>query len=226
MRLVPESNAGKIQFFTTHVGPWAEHAAEIGTSPEEVAALEAELADAKAAYAAQQAAQQAAMSATLRLNSAVERMARRGAAIIQQVRARAAVAGNTVYTTALISPPAHPSPIAPPGTPTRFEVELQSVGLLTLRWKCKNPRGSAGTMYQVRRSINGGRFEPLATVGERSFVDRSVPSGTSEIIYEVRGVRSTAVGEAATQIVRLNGDGMRGIPVMQVSSRKAALIAA
>ncbi len=81
-------------------------------------------------------------------------------------------------------------------------------------------------MYHVQRSIDGGPMQFLAAVGERAFVDGTVPAGTREIVYQVRGVRSTAIGDVAQYPVHLNGDDMRGIPVMQTSSRKAALIAA
>ena len=228
MRLVPESNAEKIEFFKLRAGPWAAHAAEIGTTAEEVAALDADVADAHAARAAQHAAQRAAVAATMRLNEAVERMARRGASIVQQIRAKAGLSGDpSVYVTALIPPPAHASALPPPGTPHAFTVELQQVGWLTLRWKCKNPRGAAGTMYHVERSVDGEPVRFLAVTGERSFVDAAVPAGTREIVYRVRGVRSTAVGEAAEHLVHLNGDSMRGIsPIQPSSSRKAALIAA
>jgi hypothetical protein len=66
----------------------------------------------------------------------------------------------------------------------------------------------------------------LAATGERAFVDATVPAGTREIVYQVRGVRSTAVGEAARYPVSLNGDAMRGLPVMRTSSRKKATLLA
>lgn len=226
MRLVPEDNNGKIMFFTTRVGPWADHAAEIGTTVAEIAALDADVAEAREALLAQRMAQDAARSATQRLNRVIENMARRGSTIVQQIRTQAAVAGDAVYALASIPPPADPAPIAPPGTPNTFTIALQQVGWLTLRWKCKNPRGAAGTMYHVQRSIDGGPMQFLAATGERAFIDATVPPGSREIIYQVRGVRSTAVGDAAQYPVSLNGEGMRGIPVMQPSSRKAALIAA
>ncbi len=40
------------------------------------------------------------------------------------------------------------------GLPSRFAVQLQATGSLTLTWECKNPRGSEGTIYQVWRRLH------------------------------------------------------------------------
>lgn len=195
MRLVPEDNHGRIMFFRTHLERWMEHAAEIGTTPEEVALLQADFDEAQAAFAAHMEAQSAARTATARMNFAIEQMCKRGAAVVGQIRAAARVKGEGTYGLAMISPPDAPSPIAPPGKPQDFESNIDAVGWLTLRWKCKNPRGSSGTMYQVRRQLNGdGPFVHLATVGKKHFVDRGVPLGTKMALYEVQAVRSTHSG--------------------------------
>jgi hypothetical protein len=226
MRLVPESNSERIDFFAHRVQRWLEHAAELGTTPEEVAALIAEVEEAKAASKARRIARQAAMSATLSSNLATARMARRGAAIIQQVKARAGVAGNGVYVLASIDPPADPSPIAAPGTPYRFDVELLATGWLKLRWKSKNPRGSSGTTYHVERSIDGGPMAFLGVSGDRSFTDATVPAGTREVTYQVRGIRSTKAGAPARYTVALNGDATRGLPLPWRANGKIMLVAA
>jgi hypothetical protein len=220
MRLVPESNGEKVEFYAVRVGRWAEHALEIGTSPADVAALEAETADARAALRAQRVAQNAARSATIRLNLAIEKMARRGAAIVQQIRARALTSGEGVFSLASIAPPAKGSPIGPPGQPTGFAIELRTVGSLVLRWKCKSPRGAVGTLYHVHRKIvvtgaggGDGKFEYLGCTGERKFVDETVPAGASAIIYQIQAMRSTATGPSATFNVNFGGGRRAGSPV-------------
>jgi hypothetical protein len=226
MRLVPESNDGKIEFFGSRLGTWAEHAAEIGTSPAEVAALDADVAEARAALLAQHQARSAAMAATQRLNAAVENMARRGATIVQQIRARAAVAGSAIYPLALVPAPADPAPLAAPGTPEAFAVALQQGGSLTLRWKCRNPRGATGTMYHVQRSTDGGPMQFLAVTGARAFVDATVPPGSAEIVYQVRAVRSTAAGKPAQHLVRLGTAGGGATTTFVPTTTKRALVAA
>ena len=48
---------------------------------------------------------------------------------------------------------ATPTPVPAPGTPFKFKVSLDQTGALTLGWKCENPTGSQGTIYQVWRKI-------------------------------------------------------------------------
>ena len=198
MRLVPESNVGKIEFFTSRLDKWLANAAALGIDAAELAALEAEIHEARAAQLAQRMAQSAARSATLRRNLAIEKMSRRGAAIVQQIRAEASVAGAGVYSLAQIPPPADASPIGPPGKPQSLKAELLSIGWLKLRWTSKNPRGSVGTIYRIsRRTEPNGPFEFIGISGERKFIDRKVPAGSARVEYEVQGIRSTAVGEVA-----------------------------
>ncbi|MEZ0267772.1 MAG: hypothetical protein ACAI43_23825, partial [Phycisphaerae bacterium] len=123
---------------------------------------------------------------------------------------------------ALISPPARPAPIGPPGTPTNFKATLDAVGSLTLRWKCAHPKGAQGTMYAIARRIDDhgagaggaggqGGFVPLGTVGAKSFVDATLPAGAARVTYEIRAVRSTATGSAAQFPVSIGtraGDGV------------------
>lgn len=202
MRLVPEDNYGRIGFFKSHLGPWMERALQIGTTPEEVALLQAAFDEAQDALAAHGRAQNAARSATMRMNQAMERMCRRGASIVGQIRSAARTGGVEVYTLARIPPPESASPLAPPGDPTGYTTDIDQVGWLTLRWTCKNPRGSCGTMYHVCRQLDGqGPFEHLVTVGKKVFVDRTIPLGTKMAIYSVQAIRSTRSGTATRHSV-------------------------
>lgn len=99
----------------------------------------------------------------------------------------------------MIPPPAKASPIGPPGQPTQFTFELDARGALELSWKCKNPRGAVGTMYQVSRRIGpGGELVPLGITGEKRFVDETIPAGSTQVIYQIQAIRSTAAGPIAT----------------------------
>ena len=101
-----------------------------------------------------------------------------------------------------------PAPRPAPGTPNRFTVALAADGALTLRWKCNNPRGCSGTIYQVWRRIGSvGAFEYLGGAGTRAFVDATIPAGTPQVTYRIQAARSTAVGAWAQYTVSF------GIPV-------------
>jgi hypothetical protein len=225
MRLVPEDNAGKIAFYAAHIEVWLARASELGLTVEDVELLKGDYEVVKAKDAAQQMAQQAAMSATLGRDIAIRTMDRRGASIIQKIRSHGRLQGNAVYAAAMIPAPADPSPLGAPGKPYQFKDELE-VGWLRLRWKSKNPRGAAGTMYQVERSIDGGPMTLLGITGDRSFIDATIPGGTREILYKVRAVRSTKVGEAALHTVALSSDGSRGLPLPRPANGKTMLVAA
>jgi hypothetical protein len=212
MRTIPRDTSGKIAFCRTHLEPWAENATLIGTSPEQVAELAARIEAADQARREQGAAKQAAQAATLRLQMAVDAMDNLAQSIVQQVRAKASVTGgDTVYVAASISPPDKGSPLAEPGQPYGFAVELQQVGILTLTWKCKNPRGSAGTMYHVSRKIGDEPFKFIGSNGKKTFVDRTLPAGTPRVIYKVQAVRSTGAGDSAEFPLSLGNPG--GIPI-------------
>ena len=226
MRLVPRDVPRKISFYRTHLAAWADHAAEIGTTPQLVADLAAMTDEAQQALADQHAARQAARAATQRLHQAAERMASLGASIVLQIRAQAGIAGNGVYALASIAPEAQPAPIGPPGKPFEFTAELEQIGWLTLRWKCRNPRGSTGTMYQVwRRTSFDGPFEFLGTTGSRKFVDKTVPAGAVAVEYQVQAVRSTTTGAVARYAVNL-GTTSGGAPGAAIMPKHPAKLAA
>jgi hypothetical protein len=69
-----------------------------------------------------------------------------------------------------------PAPRPAPGTPNRFAVALAGDGALTLKWKCNNPRGASGTMYQVWRRLGGaGRRGNSSTSAGRARRTSSTP---------------------------------------------------
>jgi len=227
MRLVPRKIGPKIGFYKNRVARWSEVAEQIGTTPQQVAEL-AELADeAQAALRAQQAAQQTARMATQRLKEAGRRLARKGAAILQQVRAQASSEGNNKpYLLARVDPPSKRTRIKPPGKPDDFTFKLDAMGWLELRWTCRNPRGAVGTVYQVRRKLgHDGKFEVLGMSGEKKFVDMTIPPGTGVVQYEVRAMRSTEVGPPGRFDVPLGSQAMQ-IGMMYEPRRRAVLRAA
>jgi hypothetical protein len=105
------------------------------------------------------------------------------------------------------------SPVPPPGTPFKFSVALAGDGSLTLTWKCDNPKGSTGTIYQVWRRIAGpvstGELTYLGVTGKKLFVDSTIPAGAAQITYEIQAVRSTSVGEFAQYTVSFGTNGSR-----------------
>lgn len=117
---------------------------------------------------------------------------------------------------------ATPTPVPAPGTPFKFKVSLDQTGALTLGWKCVNPKGASGTMYQVWRKIGPtGSYEYLGGSGKKDFIDDSIPAGTSQLTYKIQGVRSSVVGAFAQYTVSF-GTGGGVMSVVEVPALKRA----
>lgn len=200
--ILPSTRIDRVTFVENHTATWQTQATAIGTTTGAVTALTTKAVAARAAYNAHVLAQAQAKAATQAFYDAVASMTTDATAIIRQVKAKAALAGNSIYTLALLPIPATPTPVPPPGTPTDFKVALQTDGALQLKWKCPNPAGAGGTTYQISRKDGAvGDFNMLTTVGARSFTDPSIPAGTPSVTYRVQALRSTAIGSPAYFLV-------------------------
>ncbi len=211
MSIVPTTDIGRITFYEAHVPAWSVLPTQLGLLPSDCAALAALVAASRAAYNQQQIALEAARAATLTMRQNVHAMHALGAADIAKIKAYADATHNTsVFPLALIPEPATPSPVGPPGTPTSFIVALSQGGAVTLKWKCGNPVGTTGTIYEVRRRIGDGAFEYLASEGRKTFTDRTIPRGAWDITYMITATRSTKRGAPAQFNVNFgaSGDGM------------------
>jgi hypothetical protein len=207
MSLIPDTTNGTIDYLQSKVEPWTTNATAIGTTSAAVTAMDAKVTAAQDKLAAQVAAHEAAKNATAELRAAIRDLRRAGSDIIKQIRAKAATAGDGVYFLAQIPAPATPTPMPPPGTPSDFSAALNPDGSLKLRWKCANPAGSSGTIYQLSRRIGTGAFAPVGGCGTRTFDDATVPAGVAAVTYQVQAVRSTAAGVAAQFVVNFGVGG-------------------
>jgi hypothetical protein len=89
----------------------------------------------------------------------------------------------------------NPSPARAPGTCSNFKTELLADGSVQMTWRANNPTGMSGVTYQVwRRFDSAGEFAFLGASGEKRFIDSTIPAGTSQVQYQVRGIRPTAAG--------------------------------
>lgn len=219
--IVPQGRIGQVVFFENHNSGWSDNAVALGTTAPAVAALTTLTTAARAAYNAQVLAQEQARAATQTFHDAVRAMTHAGTQIISQIKAKAALEGNSIYTLALLPSPAIPSPVPAPGKPTDFVVTLNTNGSLKLSWKCPNPAGSSGTLYQISRKIGGGEFVAIGSSGTRSFIDQTVPAGVASITYQIIAIRTTAMGEAAQFIVNF-GVSESGVISASVAPRLAA----
>ncbi|HEY0009575.1 MAG TPA: hypothetical protein VGB55_12685, partial [Tepidisphaeraceae bacterium] len=93
---------------------------------------------------------------------------------------------------------------------------------LDLKFTCKNPTGTSGTLYQIFRQI-GEAVEPLyiGGTGTKTFVDNTLPAGVAKVTYSIQGVRSTAVGPWAAFTVKF-GTPVNGVASTQVTETQAS----
>lgn len=204
MRVIPKTAAKKISFIRSHLAAWTAHAEELGLSADEIAELNARLAAAQQAFDSQRAAQLAARSATLAFHGAAAALAKVGASAVLKIRATARGKDpRKIYPLASLPVPKKGSPIGAPGRPDDFHVQLRELGQLLLKWKCKHPRNSEGTVYEIWRSIDGGEFTFLNVTGKKRYTDSTLPAGAKTATYRVTAMRSTRRGKAGGHVVNL-----------------------
>jgi hypothetical protein len=208
MPVVPEKGVDRMQFYADRIDLWTLNAVAIGTTAGEVTALDTKVQAAESAYDAQQLAKDNAKSATETYQQALAAMSVAGATIIDEVRVKARTAGPAVYPLANIPAPDVRSPVPPPGLPANLTVTLDGAGALNLKWKCPNPPGAGGTIYQIWRSLGStDDFVCLGGCGTKSYRDATLPAGTAQVSYQIQAVRSSAVGPWALFVVKLGVSG-------------------
>ena len=219
MGVVPNTKTGKIEFYEGHIDDWTTHALDIGLSVGEVGALAALITASRTSFTNQTTQIAAAKSATSACNNDVAAMHALGAALIQKIRVYAETNNNpNVFVLANIPAPASPSALPAPGICDQFEVQLLDTGALQLKWKCSNPTGAVGTVYEIRRKLStAAPFVFIgAAGGDKTFVDDTVPFGSSSVFYQVVGRRSGLVGPSNTYVVTFGVGGGGGFTVSQV----------
>ncbi len=211
MAITPNSRIGKIQFYEARLTPWTDNAAAIGLDLPDVAALTAATTEARAAYDAHLAAQAAAKAATLSFYEKVATMHSApglGSDMIDTIKNFAKTTDDdNVYVLAQIPAPGTPGVVPPPGTPFDFRVSLLQDGSTELKWKCNNPVGGRGTVYEIMRSDAGGPMAFLNTAGAKTYIDTTLPVNSSPVTYRITGVRSTLRGNPGQFTVQFGAGG-------------------
>lgn len=217
MRLVPQQRVRRIEFYESHLHPWQAHAAEIGLTSTFVSELADLTAEARAAILAHREAEEAAKAATQRFHDAVAAMQGKGAAAIRVIRNTAETQhAPNVYSLAEIAPPKDGSKTPPPGIPSQLKVELLATGALRLTWKCNNPDGTTGTLYEIKRRMvsrgmpgagENAEFVYIGASGVKRFIDTSLPPGPTRVTYQITAIRSTRASHPAQFTINFGVEG-------------------
>ncbi len=88
-----------------------------------------------------------------------------------------------------------PEPMGAPGTCGEFKATLLNDGSVEATFKANNPTGMSGVTYQIWRRLGSeGEFAYFVATGEKRFIDSTIPVGTAQVQYQVRGIRPTSAG--------------------------------
>jgi len=192
--VLPRTVVAQIQWAENHVTPFTTNAVAIGITSAIATDFQTKTEAARAALQARDAAAEALQNRNNDLRLAMIALTDAASAIVNTVHAKADMTGDAVYSLASIPVPATPAPRPAPGAATDIKVELQADGSIKATWKCDN-QGSSGVQYQVWRRIGDvGDFTFICNAGLREFTDDTIPAGSAQITYQIRGTRTTGAG--------------------------------
>ncbi len=216
MPVIPSRIQDQLDFFDQHAPVWAANAAALGLTPAQTAAFTTAAAAARTQYTAQLAALEAARIATVTMQAQVHTARAQAADLIRTIKAFAENSAKpaAVYNLAQIPQPQQGSPLPPPGQPTGITATLLTDGAIRLGWKAHNPAGSTGTLYNIRRKVEGETaFTFVGVVGTRTFTDATLPPGPASVQYVIYGQRGTTVGQPSSPFTVLFGSSAGGLTI-------------
>jgi hypothetical protein len=215
MSILPPKVEEFLTWCENHGPVWNTNATNLGLTVAEVQAFMVLVTEARQAWAAKEAAYDAARAATVVSQDTVRDARREAAELLRDIKAFAEAQSKpaTVYALAQIPPPAAPTPAPPPAQPTDLSVTIEpGSGALTLRWKAKNPAGTSGTGYIIRRKAAGEiAFSFVGVTGTKFFTDDTFQAGPDSVEYTVQGTRAGVNGPASNVfLVRFGAGGGDG----------------
>lgn len=195
----PQPKIDQITWFENHLPLWASPTS-FGITAAQLTSLSTAVEAARKAYDDAQAARVASKAATTSENEAVAAMLTNGRNIVNIMKSFIENSGDSaLWGQAGLEPNAAPGTAPAPNAPNRLGATLDSVGNVIVNWKASQPTGVSGVIYSVQRSLDNGPFVLLDSVGEKEFVDETLPIGTQTVSYTVkakRGNKSSAWSEA------------------------------
>lgn len=196
MGVVPKTESEMLQFFESRAALWSADPLAIGLTLDQSTAITASVGEARARFDAAYNAYVAARSATIDKQDALGELRTLGGQLIKIIRAFAIQTDDPgVYALAGIPAPKTPEPIAPVN-PSDLSFTLDTSGALLVRWKGVK---SNGTMFTVWRSIKPGANDPatpltpVASVGEKEYLDTTIPAGAVSATYVIRALKGNQV---------------------------------
>lgn len=222
---IPDKRLEQIVWFENHVPLWSAAPATFGVTAPMVLAVDNATKAARTAYTNAVNARQASKNATVALGEQAGTMLDGGRDLVGVIKAFIENSNNpALWSQAGLEPPAPPGPPPVPTAPYQMSGTLDSIGNVIVRWKTSQPAGVFGVIYSVSRSIDGGEFVLLDSVGEKEYIDEAVPEGTRSVSYVVRSKRGkqfSTPSESLTLRFGRAGGGGGGFTILSQTIGKA-----
>ena len=193
---LPSNRKQALEWLEARLANWADDPASIGLTSALVTHLTTKTVNARSAFVSVESVRTDAKNATQGFYTAADAMHDAASPMIASIKSFAESSSDpgTVYTAAEVLPPDPPSPIAPPSQPSIDGASLDGNGWVTINFSATGP---IGTVWQVSRQLAGETSYSIignADVKTKSFVDATVPAGTTNAMYQVQGIRGSIVG--------------------------------
>jgi hypothetical protein len=225
-RLIRSPRQPAINFAAEHVEPFTTHAAAVGITPAIASSYTSAVTKANDAQTAVNNLKQQLKVAVADANGKFREMSQSLSDVVSRIDLFAATQADpmVVYNLAALLPPTDPSQQAEPGTPDTFRATLNPSGSVRVAWKCKNPEGSQGTVYIVRRKLNNStQWQQVALTASRFYVDGTIPAASGGAQYTVQGQRGNVLGEASAPFTLQFGvDGGGNFAILSQELKAAA----
>ena len=192
----PQPKIDQIVWFETHLPLWAASPVTFGITAAQVTVVQNSTSNARKAYDSAQAARQASKNATTAEDMGVKSMLTVGRDLVNIMKSFIENSNNlALWSQAGLEPPAPAGTAPDPVAPTKLSATLDSQGDVIVSWKTSQPAGVSGVIYSVRRSIDGGQFVFLDSVGGKTFTDETVAIGTQSVAYALKAKRGTQMSD-------------------------------
>lgn len=219
----PQPKIDQITWFENHLPMWAATPTAFGATAGQITSLSAAIEAARKAYDEAQAARTASKAATTTENEAVAAMLTNGRNLVNIMKSFIENANNSaLWGQAGLEPDAAPGTAPAPNAPHTLSATIDSVGNVIVNWKASQPVGVSGVIYSVQRSLDNGPYVLLDSVGEKQFVDETLPIGTQTVSYTVKSKRGSKSSEWSEALILRFGRVGGGLTITSMQTAKLA----
>lgn len=191
MSELPNGRQERLEYFEAHIEPFTANAAAIGVTPAQAMMLKNAASTNRADFSKMMAARDASKAATVTFYNTNNTLVDLGRDLIKTIKAFAATTNNpNVYALANIDPPAPPTPVPAPETPTDFTGYVTPDGVVTLSWKATPSGPSSGVFFVCeRKRMSETGYTILTATMEKACMDPSAHVEASQVQYRIKAVR-------------------------------------